>query len=185
MKRAVLMVLILVIAGYAYGQFRDTEWGMSKEEVRATEEDSPTLEEATYLAYRVQTARKPALALFYFANDKLYQGVYAFTETFTNQNQYIEEFRKLDDLLSDKYGEATYDTVQWKNDLYRDDRNEYGFAVSLGHLEYITEWELETTFIQHRLSGQNYEVDHAIIYQGQELEEEMKETLQERDSEGL
>ena len=59
----------------------------------------------------------------------------------------------------------------WKNRLYEDEKSKYGFAVSIGHLKYLTEWyypsppyPTKTVIISHVLKGDNYSIRHIIYY---------------------
>jgi hypothetical protein len=64
----------------------------------------------------------------------------------------------------------------WKDDLYKDDKSEWGFAVSLGHLAYGASWETSATKIEIMLLGDNYEINLFLSYFSKELEEWVKQT---------
>ena len=79
--------------------------------------------------------------------------------------------------LTKKYGKPKMDFPGvWKNDLYKDDKSEWGFAVSLGHLAYGASWETSTTKIEIMLSGDNYKINLILSYFSKELEEWVKQT---------
>jgi hypothetical protein len=84
----------------------------------------------------------------------------------------------LKEFLVKKYGKPIKDSQLWKNDLYRDEYKDWGFAVSLGHLVYFADWETPNTHISLALYGENYEITLAIEYQSKKLkklEEKEKE----------
>ena len=77
-----------------------------------------------------------------------------------------------------KYGEPEIDEINWKNTLFRDDPEDWGTAVSIGHLDYLTKWEIEKTTIGISLGGDNYKIILGIGYYSKEfsgLQEEKDE----------
>ena len=66
----------------------------------------------------------------------------------------------------------------WHNDLYLDDYERWGFAISQGHLAYEAFWETEKSEILVQLSGENYEIKLFVQY----LSREFKEKRQEKTS---
>ena len=98
-------------------------------------------------------------------NDKVYTAFYSFTETHTNKNKYIDDYDSLVSTLTEKYGKPIKNTSVWSDDLYKDSPSDYGFAVSLGHLIYASNWETDTTSIIHGLTGDNYKISHNLYYQ--------------------
>ena len=77
-----IVLLILVIstlvlfAEEAKYDFRKTNWGMSKEQVRATEDKKPDFEDDKWLGYEVKINGKDFGCLYCFLEDKLYRGEY-------------------------------------------------------------------------------------------------------------
>ncbi|MCD8403926.1 hypothetical protein [Tenacibaculum finnmarkense] len=71
--------------------------------------------------------------------------------------------------MKKKYGKPKEDKTIWKNDLYKDDYSQWGFAVSLGHLIYYSSWETEKTSILFLLNGENYDLKTVIEYSSKEL----------------
>jgi hypothetical protein len=118
-----------------------------------------------------------------FVDDQLVRGKYAFSETHSNDNHHITDYMALRKLLTEKYGlpvarDARDADQLWLNDLYRDDADSWGTAVSAGQLVYLSEWHQDDTLITLCLSGDNYEVQLAIEYIGkayERLEEQMKQ----------
>ncbi|GAH71775.1 unnamed protein product, partial [marine sediment metagenome] len=98
----------------------------------------------------------------------------------SNDNLYIDDYEKLKETLTKKYGKPKFDKVTWDDDLYKDDRSHWGFAVSLGHLDYFSSWETSTTYISLRLNGDNYKISLVIAYESRELEEWVKRIEEEK-----
>jgi len=59
--------------------------------------------------------------------------------------------------------------MTWDNDLYKDDRSEWGFAVGLGHLSYGCIWETSNTYITLGLNGDNYKINLVVSYDSRKL----------------
>ena len=156
--------------------FRKTNWGIGKEEVKATEDKKPDFEDDTTLSYKVTISGKDFNCIYSFLKDKLYNSGYFFTGEHTNKNLYIYDYEELKETLTKKYGKPKSDLgTLWKNDLYKDDKSQWGFAVSLGHLVYGARWETPTTKITLALKGDNYKIMLILGYNSKELEEWVKQ----------
>lgn len=158
--------------------FRNTHWGMSREEVKNSEDLELVREQEDVLMYQTNLSGFKAFIGYIFTNNKLTRAKYLITETHSNENDHISDYNDLNDLLEKKYGEPIEKDKHWKDDLYKDDYSDWGFAVSLGHLAYFTKWETESSYIVHALSGENYEISHQIEYGGKEYmdyEQKIKE----------
>jgi len=156
--------------------FRKTNWGMSKEQVKATEDKKPDFEADTTLGYDVTISGKDFACIYSFLEDKLYNSGYFFTGKHTNKNLYIDDYEELKETLTKKYGKPKMDIPGlWKNDLYKDDKSHWGMAISVGHLAYGNSWETPNTKISLMLSGDNYKIKLVLFYTRKELEEWVKQ----------
>jgi len=151
-----------VSSGSEKYDFRKTNWGMSKEQVKATENKKPNLEEDNVLAYKVKINGDDYFCAYSFLKDKLHNAGYAIAEKHTNRNLYIDDYKKLKELLIKQYGRPLTDRTTW-------DRSEWGFAVSLGHLSYGATWETSATYITLGLNGDNYKINLLLAYDSKEL----------------
>jgi len=158
-----------VSSGSEKYDFRKTNWGMSKEQVKATENKKPDFEEDNVLAYKVKINGDDYFCAYSFLKDKLHNAGYAFAEKHTNRNLYIDDYKKLKELLIKQYGKPLTDRTTWDSDLYKDDISEWGFAVSLGHLSYGATWETSATYITLGLNGDNYKINLLLAYDSKEL----------------
>lgn len=145
------------------GDFRSAMWEDSKEVVKSHEVWVLEEEGENYLAYSGWLLGYKAVAIYSFATDKLIRGNYHLIKEHTNKNLYIDDYFEIQSELKAKYGRCKEDII-WKNDLYRDDRSEYGFAVSLGHLVYQSSWHDYSSDILLLLTGDNYEIELIIQY---------------------
>lgn len=146
--------------------FRNALWGMSKDEVKASEDSTPTEENETGLLYSSVTVSNMSASVMYSfdEDEKLYQGFYLFTDSHTSYNLYIDDYKKLVGALTEKYGEPEWDRTKWKDDLYKGDENDYGTAVATGGLIYGAQWKSDDTEIDVVLKGDNFDVELTCTY---------------------
>ena len=119
-------------------------------------------------------AGKSCDVVYIFTNNKLSMAKYIFKTNHTNKNDYIRDYRELVSLLGEKYGETSYDDIEWHNSLYKDSNEDYGFAVSLGHLTYSSGWNGHTTDIMVTLYGENYNINMVVQYISKKYEQSME-----------
>ena len=150
--------------------FRRTSWGMSRDEVRAAEENAPTQDDASVLVYAGSLGGMPCVFAFLFAEDRLVGGRYVFTVQHSNENDYLIDYQRLKDLLIKKYGGPSADQRYWQSDLFQDDPNQWGLAVSRGDLSIFTSWEDAESKITLGLHGDNFEVHLGIDYESRKLQ---------------
>ena len=148
--------------------FRNTRWGMSLDEVKNSEENQPTNNKNDLLVYINEIAGLSCKIVYIFADNKLTRAKYVFTNEHSNKNDFIVDYNEMKELLSKKYG-VPYDKELWKNDLYKDDYGQWGFAISLGHLMYYSEWATPNTSIKLVLNGENYNIDFQLEYSSSNL----------------
>lgn len=164
--------------------FRKTTWGMNKEQVKQTEKEKEIIyEDETMLAYDYRMLELNCKIVYIFVEGKLVRTKYPITEEHTNKNQYILDYNILRAALSKKYGKPLDAKLIWINPLYESDPQNWGLAISIGHMVDYTKWETLQTIIYLALLGDNYEIQLAIEYVSKELDEleeieREKETLE-------
>lgn len=165
---AVLLISVLSFAQEKY-DFRKTRWGMSKEEVKLSEGRKPDYDNGETIAYAGEKIANLRVNVYYsFVNDKLYRGGYGLAEKYIFKNKYIDDYKKLKELLVKKYGQPLIDRQIWHDDLYKDDPIEWGLAISIGHLEYLAGWERDNTNIRLVLEGENYKINLFVVYESKQ-----------------
>jgi len=169
MKKLFLITFTLTSILLNGQDFRNANWGMTYSQVKSSESAKLVKESSDLLAYQTTLADFDAFVLYIFAGGKLTRTQYKIIETHTNKNDYISDYNTLKELLQKKYGNTTGDEKIWKNELYKDDLSEWGFAVSLGHLVYYATWKTAKTDVILSLSGENYEIETVIEYSSTEL----------------
>lgn len=186
-----LVVCVGVFSPVLAQDFRETTWGMMTAEVIRVEGD-PALDQVNNSGFRVfgYERKLPAgetthdvYALYYFVEDTLWMADYRIVTKHSNKNQYLHDFMTLKGLLNQKYGEVEPE-IFWKNDLYKDDTDQWGLAVSVGHLALSSTWYTGTTKIQLSLFGDNYKIRFNVNYETMdqgllELAEKQKQKQQD------
>lgn len=166
--------------------FRETTWGMNKEQVKKAEsskffkEDKGTgaVKGLDLLFYQDNITGLDCFIIYFFAENKLVIARYFIKEDHSNRNFYISDFKDIKNQLIQKYGKPKKDDITWLNDLYKDDPSHYGMAISIGHLRYSTEWDLPLTEIQLMLSGDNYKISLWVDYIGKAFKDLVRETIE-------
>jgi hypothetical protein len=154
---------------------RHTLWGMSKEEVRKNENMEFVSEHKgdggsvglEIIMYKSKINSLNFMVGYFFANNRLTRARYIMSNEHTNYNSYIADYYDMKNAISTQYGPSpTLDDPIWADDLYKDNPDAYGMAVSTGHLRYASLWETQETSIQLLLKGDNYKIDLLIDYIG-------------------
>jgi hypothetical protein len=151
--------------------FRKAKWGMSVAQVKATESGKPDeiqKGQKKLLVFQDDVSGVPCKVAYIFVNDKLVRAKYRDIADHVNKNAYLSDFEHLYSALRKKYGESEEKTI-WVDNLYRNDPDEWGMAVSTGHLLKYASWETTTTTITIGLSGDHFEIDLQIEYKSKEL----------------
>lgn len=177
MKRQTFLIGLLMFWG-ALGiadttsiyDFRQTTWGMSKEQVKRIERGSPTYyEDAATVMYEGQVAGLNCVIAYMFVDERLYQSTYIIVEKHVNKNLYIDDYNKLNQIMADKYGKPILDGHHWSDDLYKDAPSDWGHAISIGHLTLRAIWETPRSHITLALFGDNFKINLAVVYDSREL----------------
>lgn len=143
--------------------FRKTNWGMSKVEVKKTE-TGKILKDDNVLGYEAKVAGLDTLIAYIFVDDKLVRAKYIFTEKHSNKTDYINDYSSIQKILNKKYGKSAGDETYWKNDLYKDDYQDWGMALAVGHLTKYSNWKVSDTEVWLSINGDNYKISHSVEY---------------------
>ncbi|WP_342414975.1 hypothetical protein NST83_16685 [Paenibacillus sp. FSL R10-2782] len=150
--------------------FRNVGWGMSKEQVKASEDMKVEEEDQESIAYYSKILGLESGLMYFFVDDQLVRAGYLVTEKHTNKNDYIENYNDLKKSLTEKYGKPSSDDTLWKGELYKDTPSQWGMAVATGELHYQAAWETEDTEILLDLQGDNFEPQLSLLYDSKELQ---------------
>jgi len=190
MKRYPFLIIFIffIIAEFAISDdfnFRKTKWGFNRSQVKEAETATLIQDASEHIAYKGNVANLNCLVVYHFQNNTLYMSSYQFTEEHSNRNDYINDYKKIKKLLTEKYGEPETDDVVWRNNLYKDDRQEWGLAVSIGHLVYMAKWDTPNTEIALMLRGDNYSITHFVLYKSKGLKEQIEKEQEKKELEAF
>jgi hypothetical protein len=141
--------------------FRNTKWGMTKEEVKACEpgrlSKEAHLNEKEVVSYGfdeiimyVDKTTSINVQIHYsFLNDHLIHAAYFLLEQFEDKTLYITAFDKVREALNNKYGLPITDNKTRLDNKYKTNR---GSALESGDLYLHTSWETRSTKIDLCLS---------------------------------
>lgn len=145
-----LFFLVFIVPAYS-ADFRNTDWGMSMEQVRKTEKGEILKEAVDKITYVETVVNYPALLVYKFNDNRLIWGSYGFKQVNDKDDEYLEDFINFNSVLSSKYGKAK-NLDKWTN-------NDSGFkdnpaaAVKEGDLVMWRSWETPTTVIKLIMYG--------------------------------
>lgn len=158
--------------------FRKTSWGMSRLDVKKVEDQMLLKEKDDILMYTTTILNLNSKLVYIFANDKLTRTKYIIEESHSNKNEYMVDYQRVKEMISKKYGKPYSDETSWKNDLYKSDFQEWGTAISLGHLAFSAKWRTPKSHIFLILTGDNFKIKLVVEYSSKQygkLEEEINE----------
>ena len=190
MYRYVLAFTMVIMCLHANGQVtpdvRKVVWGMTKEEVRNTENleeiriDLPGLTEdltnkvnepVSLLAYQTTVVGLDVVLAYVFVADKLRLMAYSFYEVYLSYRQYASDFDMVNESLYEKYGfwKSDVDSDPQGNDLYRKaGMNAMEMQLLKGGYHRTVEWRTPRTVILHGISSDGNEISHTILYESSE-----------------
>lgn len=147
--------------------FRQARWGMSKEQILKLEGEpshQENLDGLDIIGFQQKVMDMSCLIQYIFAENELIRAKYIFLEKHKYKNQYIGDYKKIKDWLIEKYEQPEEDNITWRDTLFKEDYSKWGLAVSLGHLEYSSQWRAPETEILLKLSGEDIKVSLEVEY---------------------
>ena len=152
----------ITLANFSDIGFRGSAWGASVSNVKSIEKLEIIEESEALLFYETTILDLKTFVGYLFTKGILTTGRYLVSESHTNKNDFLNDYNSLKNLLIKKYGEPLKDETVWKNNLYKDEYSDWGFAISLNHLLYYATWETKDSDITIMLSGENYKISLLI-----------------------
>jgi hypothetical protein len=176
LRKCLALVFILGISaqsGLSRGEgytFRHTNWGMTAEEVLASESDLDPIEKSdSTIRFKTRVLGKNVELVYRFVQNKLIRSSYQIDENYLNSKHFIAGYRKFQEALTQKYGPPEIEETKWQKDtLPKVSRNE-GLALSLGQVEYYSAWNTPHTTIACSLRQDNYDVICSVSYRSKEF----------------
>jgi hypothetical protein len=143
------------------------EWGMSVNQLKRIEgKPVHTGESQGYviIGYQDKILERDCLIGYYFSENRLRGAKLSFLEQHANKNQNIADFKRIKELLVQKYGRPVEDKISWEDVTHKEDIAEWGNAISLGHLEYLSKWSTRHTEVLLHLFGEEDEISLEVTY---------------------
>jgi len=133
--------------------FRNTEWGMSREQVQKTESGELLEDSNNKITYIETLVNYPVLLVYKFNENKLIWSSYGFRQVNDTDDEYLEDFINFNTVITEKYGKGkNLDKWTVKDSEYKD---EPALAVKEGELIMWRAWETPTTIIKLIMYGYN------------------------------
>jgi len=151
MKYLLFLLLVIFSIPEHSADFRNTFWGMSKEQVVKTEKAEMLNEIENKVTYLETVVNYPALVVYNFENNKLIWGSYGFKQVNDTDDEYLQDFINFNTVLTNKYGKSkNLDRWTNKDSEYKDNPVS---AVREGDLVMWRSWETPTTVIKLIMYG--------------------------------
>jgi len=142
--------------------FRNTRWGMSKEDILASEAGEPVAQTDTQIGYFTKILDKNIYMAFIFANDQLVSALYALRDMREKLDDSFRDFEDFKQILTMKYGEPNAGQGDiWADPSFGDedglkavllDRSKYAEALNHGQILHAAMWRTDKTWIKVALS---------------------------------
>lgn len=144
--------------------FRKVRWGMGKQPVRASEAAKLLKTGSDSVQYELEFMGYTCTITYLFGNDKLSKAVMLIEQPHVDPALYYNDYENLKNYLYPIYKNPVYERCDWKNEMYKDDKAKWGFAISIGFLTCQTQWKNSRTTIVLEISGGNHDISTRIEY---------------------
>ena len=156
-----LIVILFPITSFS-SEFRDTTWGMTKDQVKKTEKLDVLQEKPDHVSYLETVTRYPVVVVYKFADDKLIWGSYSFQQFHEDHNLYVKDFDEFENAITSKYGKARV-LDKWVNE-HSEHKQDKAAAIKAGDLIQWRTWETPNTMIKLIMFGYNNEFNIDVYY---------------------
>lgn len=160
------LLVILVCITDSNAQFRNSNWGDSKDEVMAIEgrQEYP----ADTIVYGDTVGGINTFVFFTFIDNSLESGSYVFNEKYSDKVNYLEDYLEIHDTLVKKYGEPTapiervVKNKEIESSKFLNEMNK----IELGGIAFQAKWNVPDMIILHKLTNNDGDVPilHALTY---------------------
>jgi len=138
---------------------------MTMDEVKSSEDISPSKEKDGFILYNEQFEGIPFTMGHIFVDGKLIKTAYLFSERYQNPDDYIVTYERIKGLLINDYGPSALDEVKWIDEEKTDQTDDLGKSVCKGEVLYKSGWIVENTLIELLLEGANNRCTQSVIFQ--------------------
>lgn len=177
MKFLILPFFIFLTNISYSADFRNTTWGMTKEQVKETENIEIVNENPDKISYIETVVNYPALLVYKFHDNKLIWGSYSFQQVNDNDEEYLKDFIKFEEVISSKYGKGKK-LDKWNNSD-SEFKNDPAMAVRAGDLIMWSSWETPTTLIKLIMYGYKDKFNIDSYYFSRKYKNEAEKPIQD------
>jgi hypothetical protein len=149
------------------GEAQTVSWGMPVRDLIRLMGDPRRVESNDgfrILRYERRVLDRACRIDYMFSGDGLQRTRYMFLEEYVEKSRYIEEYQRLVQQFTGKYGNPVHENSLWHDPVLRDDPPRWGQAVSLGHVSFQSLWRVDQTEIALSLSGTDQRVILELVY---------------------
>ena len=153
------------------GDFRDTKWGMTKEEVKASEKLPLSDESPEAVTYISELGGKPAIIGYVFNKEGqlIRAGLLVEDEKIPPQD-YVAAFEEAKKDMGVRLGMPSTDRMLWTSGVQDvTDPEQFGEATCEGKMRYIAGWANERSAINLTLDGYEGKCRLAAMYDSMDL----------------
>jgi hypothetical protein len=111
-----------------------------------------------------------AVVAFHFLEGSLVEAGYAFSERLGGERAYVREYRKLKGMLTDSYGQPSYDEGAYGECGRYCDRCSERECAGTCSLVYLCEWTTPRSVIRLVLMGEGRGFDFGLLHRSREHE---------------
>jgi hypothetical protein len=144
--------------------FRLTRWGMTITQVKARETAKLDRETKDSLIFTATLFELNCKIIYAFNAGMLMNGSYVIEQPHVDPARFPKDYENLKQYLQPLYGRSVSEDDMWKNEMYKDKPDQFGFAISIGFLEKKTVWKNKRTRIVLFMTGINHQITTRIDY---------------------
>jgi len=160
--------------------FRGTNWGMSKAEVKKAEPYPPRAETVDSLTYKGKYRNLITDINYKFKDGKLFRtGVFYLTKQ-DSASLYMDNYEKIKQDVTDAYGKPVIDGEKQTNPSAVIDPGKKADAVCRGDLMYAAQWNLPRTMVVLMVRGNGEDCVISLSY----IDINVLQTTAEQDGDG-
>lgn len=163
MKKLIIILLLLITTLAWSHDFRNTDWGMSVNQVKKSETFKKTHETKkgnfSIIIYKGEMALRDVAVIYGFVDDKLTKVKCIFDLNHAVYNDFFSDYKSIQEILVSKYGKNYEVYHSWKDDLYQNSEKDWGMAIAMDHLFLENIWMTKKTKIRLAMQGT---IDHQI-----------------------
>jgi hypothetical protein len=173
-RASLVTVLILATAAAVWASdaplptgdhdFRAATWGMTRQQVRASEPGRASHAGGPLLVYPTEVAGQPCQVIYLFHQDRLCMGFYQWSDIHDDLAAYFTDAEGLRDALAAAWQDPQIEKWDWEDPIFQDDPAMRAEALGLGLVRYELGWMIDRSIVAMRMSGGNLQGDIVIMY---------------------